>query len=82
MLLTICSQPELRSALSQRAGHYFPDEDRQNLLIDRTISAVCNDPNLVDSNSVQNALFKVMHHLAQPGLPAFDLSDDRTFAAA
>lgn len=82
MLQTMCSQPELRAALCERAARYCATASDQGLLIDRTISAVCDNPELVDSDRIQDALFKVMHHLAQPPLHQSDVSDDRAFAAA
>lgn len=81
MLQTSCSQPELRAALCKRAAHYCPSTSDQSLLIDRTISAVCADPELVDSDEIHDALFKVMHRLAQRTL-ASDLANDRVFATA
>lgn len=82
MLLTICSQPELRADLRKRAARYYPVIENQDQLIDRTISAVCDNPHLIETGSLQEALFKVMHHLAQPAAPHLDLSVDRAFVAA
>lgn len=82
MLQTICSQPELRASLSARAAHYCASASDQSLLIDRTISAACDDPEPIDSDSIENALFKVMHHLAQLESRQSVLSDDEAFAAA
>lgn len=65
MFHTICSEPELRSALRKRAASYFSQEADQDELINRTVSAVCDDPGLIDDQPIQPALFAVMHHLAQ-----------------
>lgn len=82
MLHTMCSQPELRASLRRRAAHYMPLEADQNLLIDRTIAAVCDDPELVEGDRIQEALFKVMHKMARPEVSYIDPSVDRDLATA
>ena len=76
------TQPELRASLVKRARCYFPDEADQDLLIIRTISAVCDDPQLIDIGCVQTALYKVMHQLAQVKMPQCEPSSERDFASA
>lgn len=73
MLLIICSQPELRAALRKRAAHYCIVQADRDRLISRTISAVCDDPGLIETTSIQDALFKVMHQLSQPTSGRSDL---------
>lgn len=74
MFHTMCSHPELRASLRKRAAHYLLLEADQNFLVDRTIAAVCDDPELVAGDRIQEALFKVMHRMAGPEVSHIDLS--------
>ena len=47
MLSITCSQPELRATLLERAARYCPDAADRDLLVSRTVSAVCDYPDLI-----------------------------------
>jgi hypothetical protein len=82
MLFIICSQPELRATLLERAARYCPDAADRDLLVSRTVSAVCDDPELTAGPRIQVALFRVMHRLVREEAPQRALSTESTFAAA
>ena len=83
MLLTICSQPELRAALRKRASHYYLTPVDQDSLIDLTISLACHDPDALQGDDITAALYRIMHRLAQTAVSRSSrIADDGVLAVA
>ncbi|MGF9693758.1 MULTISPECIES: hypothetical protein [unclassified Rhizobium] len=56
---------QLREFLMVRAGRYSHIEKTQRQLVDRTLASAFGDPDALGNGDLSQALFSLMHRLAQ-----------------